>query len=176
MSKPSIGVLFVCLGNICRSPTAHGVFRECVTKLGLSDAIFVDSCGTGAWHAGEPPDSRAVQAARARGYNLSDLRARQFHLNDFARFNYIFAMDGSNLSEINALKPTAHDGVVDLFLRYASVSSNDTEARHFDQTGDTHLEVPDPYYGGDDGFDAVLDMIEVASSLLVNDIRTTHHL
>ena len=173
MSKSSVAVLFVCLGNICRSPTAHGVFQHKVEQAGLAQNIAVDSCGTGAWHAGESPDAHATQAASVRGYDLSSQRARQLQAEDFAQFDYILVMDGNNLSDINALKPAAHQGVVDLMLRYSTLASSaSTEA----QTSHQDFDVPDPYYGGVNGFDQVLDMIEQASVSLLEAIRQQHSL
>ena len=151
-------VLMVCLGNICRSPTAHGVFARQVEEAGLSGHIYVDSCGTGAWHVGEPPDARATAAARLRGYDLSPLRARQFETVDFERFDVILAMDRSNLSHLEALRPEGYAGTVSLFLDYHPAA--------------TTREVPDPYYGGDRGFEEVLDLVEAASRGLLEALRT----
>lgn len=149
-------VLFCCLGNICRSPTAHGVFAAMVVERGLADVIQVDSCGTGGWHVGEPPDRRAAAAAARRGYDLSSLRARQLAPEDFERFDYILAMDRSNLADIRAMTPKAFSGHLGLFLDFA---------------GDPgEREVPDPYYGGDAGFTHVLDLIEAASEGLLREI------
>lgn len=140
-------VLFVCLGNICRSPTAEGVFRARAAKAGL--AAEADSCGTGGWHAGEPPHPPSVKAALRRGYDLSGLRARQLTLADFTAFDHVLVMDRCNLAEARALQPK--DGATpQLFLGYAP------------QHGD---EVPDPWYSGD--FDGVLDMVEAASDGLI---------
>jgi protein-tyrosine phosphatase len=146
-------VLFVCLGNICRSPTAEGVFRERVRRAGLSDRIVVASAGTGDWHVGEPPDRRAIAHAAKRGYDLRKQRARQLCPEDFERFNWILAMDRANLRELSAQRPADFGGHVGLFLEMAP-----------------HLgvaEVPDPYYGGADGFERVLDLIESASDSLL---------
>jgi protein-tyrosine phosphatase len=149
-------VLFVCLGNICRSPTAHGFFQHLVESRGLSDSITVDSCGTGDWHIGHPPDSRASAEALKRGYDLSGLRARQVSPDDFERFDYILAMDQKNLKDLQAICPAGYGGRLDLFLAFA----RDTEL----------TEVPDPYYGGDEGFADVLDLIEDASEGLLEEI------
>ncbi len=149
-------VLFVCLGNICRSPTAHGVFQAMVTDEGLAGQIHVDSCGTGEWHVGEAPDRRASSAARQRGYDLSTLRARQLCTEDFEQFDYILAMDHANLRDIRALAPADYRGRIGLFLEYAH--------------GQAEREVPDPYYGGADGFDHVLDLVEEASRGLLRAI------
>ncbi len=151
-------VLFVCLGNICRSPTAHGIFAGQVRDAGLADSIRVDSCGTGAWHVGEPPDARATAAARRRGYDLSPLRARQFEAGDFQQFDYILAMDRSNLSHLEALRPEGFAGHLGLFLDF--------------HPAPPFGEVPDPYYGGERGFEDVLDLVEAASSGLLEALRS----
>ena len=149
-------VLFVCLGNICRSPTAEGVFRRRVREAGLEERIHIDSAGTGGWHVGKAPDSRTCRAARLRGYDLSGLRARQFQREDFERFDLVLAMDHSNLRHIQAMRPATARAELDLFLR------------RYDMTLD---EVPDPYYGGEDGFEQVLDLIEGASDALLAEIN-----
>lgn len=149
-------VLFVCLGNICRSPTAHGVFRSMVDDRGLTDCIEVDSCGTGGWHIGEAPDRRSTAKAAKRGYDLSDLRARQFQVGDFARFDYILAMDMKNLAALQDMRPADFPGHLGLFLAFAE----NVERR----------EVPDPYYGGANGFSHVLDLVEWASEGLLREI------
>jgi len=146
-------VLFVCLGNICRSPTAEGVFRTTVTRAGLAERIRVDSAGTGDWHVGRPPDSRAIAAARDRGYDLTDLRARQVRRGDFAQFDWILAMDRSNLTALKALRPPAYGGHLGLFLELAPELGV--------------AEVPDPYYGGAPDFVRMLDLIERASEALI---------
>ena len=150
-------VLFVCLGNICRSPTAHGVFQHCVDQAGLSDLIQVDSAGTAAYHVGNSPDPRSMAAARQRGYDLSPLRARQAVEEDFEQFDYILAMDQSNLGNLQRLQPGHYAGHLGLFLEFA---------KQFDE-----VEVPDPYYGGDEGFGHVLDLVEAASEGLLAQIR-----
>lgn len=149
-------VLFVCLGNICRSPTAHGVFEAMVLERGLDDRILVDSCGTGHWHIGHSPDQRAAAEAADRGYDLSHLRARQVEAADFDRFDYILAMDRQNLADLQAMQPSHHSGYLGLFLPFAA--------------GGDYDEVPDPYYGGDAGFTEVLDMVEAASEGLLQEI------
>ncbi len=146
-------ILFVCLGNICRSPAAHGVFREKIRLAGLADRVEIDSAGIGAWHEGEAPDRRMQQAAKHRGYDLGDLSARQTTLNDFSRFDYIFAMDHDNLSVLRQQCPSALQDRIQLFL--SLVTDSDI------------TEVPDPYYGGAAGFDQVLDLVESASDKLV---------
>lgn len=150
-------VLFVCLGNICRSPTAHGVFEEMVSRSGLSQSIAVDSAGTGAWHIGDSPDERASAAAAERGYDLSSLRARQVHTDDYLQFDYILAMDTKNLSHLSELAPENYQGHIGLFLDFHPQRPM--------------RDVPDPYYGGDEGFDEVLDLIEAASRGLLHHVR-----
>jgi len=149
-------VLFVCLGNICRSPTAQGVFEHVVSEAGKENNIVVDSAGTAAWHIGKSPDSRSTEFAARRGYDLSIQRARQFEESDFRKFDYILAMDHENLSNLKKLKPNNFSGKLGLFLHYSSQVDYD--------------EVPDPYYGGDSGFELVLDLIEDASRGLLNEI------
>lgn len=149
-------VLFVCLGNICRSPSAEGVFRRALEQAGLEQRITVDSCGIGDWHAGNPPDARAQAAAERRDINISGLSARQFSRDDFQAFDYILPMDYGNLRDIRAMAPAAHGAHVELFLAFA---------------GTPQGEVPDPYYGGEQGFEDVLDMIEAASQGLIEHIE-----
>ena len=155
-----IKVVFVCLGNICRSPTAEGVFRALVEGQGLGDRIAVDSAGTGAWHVGEAPDPRAQEAARRRGVELSAMRARKATKEDFGTFDYVLAMDRDNLAALKKLCPPGQEHRLGLLLDYAP------EARTRD--------VPDPYYGGGQGFEHVLDLIEAASAGLLAHIRKTH--
>ena len=149
-------VLFVCMGNICRSPTAEGVFRHRLQQAGLLERVTVDSAGTGDWHVGKAPDSRSSQAALQRGYDLSSLRARQVQREDFQRFDLILAMDHDNHARLQALRPASGGAALDLFLRRYELA--------FD-------EVPDPYYGGADGFEQVLDLIEQASDALLVEIK-----
>jgi len=155
-----VKVLFVCLGNICRSPTAEGVFKAMLEREGLSGHVTVDSAGVGSWHIGSPPDRRAQAAARQRGIDLSGQRARQAKADDFLRFDYVIAMDSETHRELSSLCPPGEKGRLHMFMAFAP-----------------HLglaDVPDPYYGGDGGFDAVLDMIEAASAGLLADIRANH--
>jgi len=154
-----IKVLFVCLGNICRSPTAHAVLERKLAMVGLSDVVEVDSAGTAAWHVGKQPDLRSQQAARKRNYDMSHLRARQAMAGDFLEFDYILAMDNQNLENLKSITPAGEKIKCqsDLFLgRYSSLSLT---------------QVPDPYYGGDTGFEAVLDMVEDACDQLIIDIQ-----
>ncbi len=159
--KSSVGVLFVCLGNICRSPSSEGVFRQCVKQENLDFEIHIDSAGTGNYHIGLPPDSRAINAAARRGINLKNLRARQIRSSDFMRYDYIVAMDHQNYSDLVALAPSNHDSRICLFMDFA-------QNAHF-------REIPDPYYGGDAGFEQVLDLITKACIGLIDDIKK-HHL
>ncbi len=149
-------VLFVCLGNICRSPSAEGVFRRAVEQAGLEQRITVDSCGIGDWHVGNPPDARAQAAARRRDIDISGLGARQFSRDDFHAFDYILPMDYGNLRDIRAMEPDAHKAHIELFLAFAGMPQG---------------EVPDPYYGGAQGFEDVLDMIDAASRGLIKHIE-----
>lgn len=154
--QPVVRVLFVCLGNICRSPTAHGVFRAKVREQGLQQRVQIDSCGTGDWHIGHPPDARAAAEAAARGYDIGDLRARQVQATDFRDYDYILAMDEQNLADLRALCPDDYPGYLGLFLPFDPAASV--------------TEVPDPYYGGEEGFALVLDMVEAASDGLLREI------
>ena len=136
-------ILFVCLGNICRSPAAEGVLRNKAKARGID--LVIDSAGTGAWHEGSSPDQRMQKAAKRRGYNLSNQRARAVELADFYSFDYLLAMDLRNHSDLLAMAPPNRECDIRLFLDFA-----DTQTR----------ETPDPYYGGDAGFENVLDLIE----------------
>jgi protein-tyrosine phosphatase len=153
-----VRVLFVCMGNICRSPTAEVVFRHYVEEEGLTDVIHIDSAGTHDYHIGESPDSRTQQAAKKRGYEMSGLRGRQAEAGDFARFDYVLAMDEANLSILQGLRPRDAQGHLGLFLEFAE---------HHNER-----EVPDPYFGGADGFERVLDLVEDASRGLLKNIRS----
>jgi len=159
MVKAEVNVLFVCLGNICRSPTAEGVFRHWIDKAGLDLAVHVDSAGTGNYHIGCPPDSRAIQAAEKRNIDIRLLRARQVRASDFAEFDYIIAMDRQNHDDLMWLAPPDQRGRICLFLDFASRGQD--------------REIPDPYYGGPMGFERVLDMIDDASKGLMTSKGTT---
>lgn len=157
----SIRVLMVCLGNICRSPTAHGVFEKHIQDCGLTDCIKVDSAGTGDWHIGKCPDTRSIKAAAKRGYDLSGQRARQVEATDFLRFDYILAMDSANLRDLERVCPPEFQQNLHLFLEFGS-SAYDS--------------VPDPYYSGVEGFELVLDLVEEASQNLLAKIVKQHDL
>ena len=152
-----VSVLFVCMGNICRSPTAQGVFQQLVDDENLSKVITVDSAGTHAYHAGKKPDARAISIAAKRGYNISKLRARKIAELDFESFDYILAMDDENYSAMLEECDAQHKHKIKLFLRFA------TQVKA--------LEVPDPYYGGLTGFETVLDLVEDASKGLLKYIK-----
>lgn len=150
-------ILFVCTGNICRSPTAEGIFRRMLEEAGFGHQVVVDSAGTGDWHVGEPPDTRAQKAAWARGVDLADLRARQVADADYANFDLILAMDRGHLRDLERTRPDDAMSKISLFLDYAP------------ELGVSDL--PDPYFGDDAGFETVLDMIETAGRGLLADIR-----
>lgn len=156
-----VKVLFVCLGNICRSPTAEGVFRKLVEQEGLLELIEIDSAGTHAYHVGEAPDARAQQAAARRGIDLSPLRGRKATASDIETFDYVLAMDRDNYENLLAISPEHLSSRVQLFLEYATNRPED--------------EVPDPYFGGSGGFERVLDMVEEAAEGLLADIRRQHN-
>jgi protein-tyrosine phosphatase len=152
----SVSVLFVCMGNICRSPTAEGVFRHFLVEAGLDSTIQVDSAGTHAYHVGEPPDRRARAAAERRGFSLDHIRARRLDGADFERFDYLLAMDRDNLSLLRELGDPKYHDKIRLFLDFA---------------GGQESEVPDPYYGGAAGFERVLDLVEEASRGLLETLQ-----
>ena len=150
-------VLFVCMGNICRSPMAEGVFRHLIRQAGLDDIVKVESAGTHAFHAGEAPDKRAQATAAKRGYDISDLRARQVEDIDFERFDLILAMDWDNLSLLQQTGPKKAHHKLQLLMRFATEHESAT--------------IPDPYYGGEAGFDHVLDLLEDACANLLRELR-----
>lgn len=158
MSK--VKVLFVCMGNICRSPTAEGVFAKRLKEEGLDNVVAIDSAGTHAYHVGEEPDPRAQHSAAKRGVELSHLRARRVKPEDFEIFDYVLAMDRDNLTGLETICPPGAKSRPHLFLSYAPHLEFD--------------EVPDPYYGGPNGFERVLDMVEEATEGLLQDIRMRH--
>ncbi|WP_336071010.1 low molecular weight protein-tyrosine-phosphatase [Nitratireductor rhodophyticola] len=152
-AKPRTSILFVCLGNICRSPLAEGVFRSAVTERGRHADFMIDSAGTGAWHVGSAPDPRSIEIARRFGVDISMQRARQVNARDFERFDLLLGMDRNNVRTLRERAPEAAAGKIHLFLNYAD--------------GRT-LDIPDPYYGGDDGFASVYQTIREASEALLS--------
>lgn len=147
------------MGNICRSPTADAVFRYFVKESGVDHMIEVDSAGTHAYHIGDPPDQRTQNTALKRGYKMHDLRARAVQASDFEEFDYILAMDKENLNLLQQRSPQQHVNKIKLFMQYS-------------KNADLGIEVPDPYFGGHQGFELVLDMIEEASQGLLAHLRT----
>ena len=156
----SVSLLMVCMGNICRSPTAHGVMRARIAARGWQDWVQVDSCGTHAYHVGEPADTRAQQHALQRGYDLSDLRARQVSSADFRRHTMILAMDHENMARLEQLCPPALQHKLQLLTQFC--------IRHRSST------VPDPYYGGANGFEKVLDLVEDACDGVLDHLARLH--
>ena len=154
-----IQVLFVCMGNICRSPTAHGVFQSLVDENGLTEYIHVDSAGTHSYHIGNPPDPRSQATAQRRGVDLSTLSARRFVSSDFRDFDYLLAMDNNNLADMLAIKPDDGRARAELMLAYSQRFAE--------------REIPDPYFGND-GFELVYDMIDDAARGLLEKIRQRH--
>ena len=150
-------VLFVCMGNICRSPLAEGIFSHLVEKREIADQFVVDSAGTGGWHAGNTPDERSVAIARSHGIDISSQKARQVRPDDFEAFDLIFAMDGDNLSKLLAICPKQHAHKVHLLSDYATGRSSN---------------VPDPYYGGEDGFQTVYTMLFSGCMSLIGKLET----
>ncbi len=150
-------ILFVCLGNICRSPTAEAIFHTLLKERGLVELFDIDSAGTGDWHIGQPPDQRAQKAAKLRGYDISALRGRQVTTEDFNRFDYILAMDFENLKNLQTMRPEGSKADVQMFLSFAPSLKESC--------------VPDPYYGNGSGFDTVIDMLEVASQCFLTKLN-----
>lgn len=146
-------ILFVCLGNICRSPLAEGVFAETARAAGRESAFLIDSAGTGAWHVGSPPDPRSIEIAARNGIDISTQRARKVAPDDFERFDLILGMDSSNVADLRAHAPGLRSGRIHLFLDYA---------------GGHQRDIPDPYYGGPDGFAKVYRMIREASEAMLS--------
>ena len=153
-----IKVLFVCMGNICRSPTAEAVFRHQVKAAGFDQAIHIDSAGTHDYHIGEPPDERAQNAAVRRGYDMKELRARQVYMRDFEVFHHILAMDKDNLAILKQQCPPQYRHKLGLLMQHSEKFPE-------------RKEVPDPYFGGRQGFEEVLDMVEEAGQELLDYIR-----
>ena len=157
--KSTIRILFVCMGNICRSPTAEGAFRHVVEEAGLSDRFQIDSAGTHAYHVGEPADRRARAAAERRGISLEGISARRVESKDFQQFDYVLAMDRLNHVTLVDRADAEHHDKIRLFLEFAPGTDD---------------EVPDPYYGGSAGFERVLDLVEEASRGLLETLRERH--
>ena len=153
-----VSVLFICTGNICRSPTAQGVFEHRVTAAGLRGKIFVDSAGTHGFHVGRQPDERAQRAALRRGIDLSRQRSRRIVAEDFTSFDYLIGMDHDNMRALHAACPQAYSDKLALLMAF--VAAADVE------------EVPDPYYGGSRGFEQVLDLVEQAADALLDHVRS----
>jgi protein-tyrosine phosphatase len=152
-SGTAVAVLFVCLGNICRSPTAEGVFRAALNRAGIANRVRAESAGLGDWHVGAPPDKRAIDAARRRGYDLSTLRGRKVEKEDFLRFDWILCMDESNLRTLNEMKPDDFSGLSRAPARLRSRAGRSRSSR--------------PLLRGAEGFDRVLDLIEASAAGLV---------
>lgn len=152
-----IAILFVCLGNICRSPVAEGIFRKKIEDAGLSDKVIIDSAGTAAWHVGKPPDPRMTSAANIRGYDLTPLRARQAIADDFDKFDFIIAMDHENYDNLMDIRPPSARANLAMFLDFAE---------HITET-----QVPDPYFGGERGFYHVIDLVENAADGLIKSLE-----
>ena len=152
-----VSVLFICTGNICRSPTAQGVFEHKLAEAGLESRVYVDSAGTHGFHKGHQPDDRAQRAALRRGFDLSRQRSRRVMADDFESFDYVIGMDYDNMHVLQQICPQAHSEKLSLFMAF--VESAPVE------------EVPDPYYGGSHGFEQVLDLVEQASEALLEHVR-----
>ncbi|MCA1368955.1 low molecular weight phosphotyrosine protein phosphatase [Bradyrhizobium sp. BRP14] len=155
--KP-VRILFVCLGNICRSPLAEGVMRELAKRAGCGQTIVVDSAGIGAWHVGDPPDRRSIAIARAQGIDIAGLRGRKIAMADFSDFDLILGMDGSNVRDLRRLAPSAAAHKVHLFLHYAQGRNED---------------VPDPYYEAAEAFEALYQALEAGCSSLLAKLERT---
>jgi protein-tyrosine phosphatase len=158
MKKSKVSLLFVCLGNICRSPTAEAVFRKKVVDAKLNDRFFIDSAGTAGYHIGAAPDARAIDKGSQRGYDLTSITARKVSVDDYLDFDYIIAMDNQNLAYLNAHNTDSDSVRIQLMRQSSGVTTGG-------------LDVPDPYYGGEQGFDEVLDILEISAQNLLNDIQ-----
>lgn len=154
-----VKILFVCTGNICRSPTAEGVFRHLTQAAGIEDRFRIDSAGTDSYHVGDGPDRRAVKIAARHGVSLDGQRARALRPEDFNTFDYLFAMDGGHLFDMQSRAPAGHNGKVELFLAAAGHSAQD---------------VPDPWYGNESDFENVFDLVHSASVALLAKLREAH--
>ena len=158
----AVKILFVCMGNICRSPTAHGVMQHKINARKLGEQISIDSAGTHAYHVGEKSDPRSRTAAKQKGIDMEFIRARKISINDYDEFDYILAMDEQNLELIHYYAPQNHAAKIELFLSFA-VASND-----LDQSS-----VPDPYYGGDQGFEDVFKLVDCGCDALIEHVLST---
>jgi len=156
-----VKILFVCMGNICRSPTAQGLFQQMIREQGLDKRILVDSAGTHSYHIGNPPDSRSQAVARRRGIDLSKLRSRRLVRDDFIKFDYLLGMDSDNIADMHAIRPDEASAQLQLMLEYSKRYSQ--------------RDIPDPYFGND-GFEMVFDMIDDASRGLLEHIRSEHEI
>lgn len=152
-----LSVLFICTGNICRSPTAQGIFEHKLAQAGLDRKVFVDSAGTHGFHVGNKPDARARRAAARRGFDLSRQRSRRIETHDFVRFDYVVGMDHANMAALHERCPAAHRDKLSLLLQFMPAAELE--------------EVPDPYYGGSEGFERVLDLLDGAADALLEDVR-----
>ena len=160
MEQKKVRVLFVCMGNICRSPLAHGFFEQLVAQAGLGTGIEVDSAGTHSYHVGAPPDERAQKSALRRGFDIGQQRARRAQASDFEQFDYVLAMDEENFRNLEHLSGGTYSHKLKLLLEFAPQLNE--------------REVPDPYYGGASGFERVIDLVEEAARGLLADIRQRH--
>ncbi len=159
MKSKNINLLFVCLGNICRSPAAEGIMKKMIKEEKLDDRVFIDSAGTSNWHEGRLPDERMQQHGSKRGYNFNST-ARTFRSSDFEKFDYIIVMDTNNYNNVKKLAVTQED--VDKIHRMTDFSIDFSDQDH----------VPDPYYGGDDGFNFVMDLLEDAAKGLMKEVKS----
>ena len=153
-------LLFVCMGNICRSPTAHGVMQSLVDRKALDEQILVESAGTHAYHVGEKSDSRSRETAKARGIDMESIRAQKISISDYDEYDYILAMDEDNLELINYYAPENHSAQIALFLSFAKAAGKTDQ-----------LIVPDPYYGGETGFEKVFDLVELGCDALLEHLH-----
>ena len=158
----TIHIVFVCLGNICRSPSAQGILEKLIADAGLENKITVDSCGTAAFNVGKNPDPRAIAACERSGYSIEKQIARQIHADDYANANYIISMDNINMMSVKAWAPDDYSGTLSLFMRYGGSSE--------------HAQVPDPYYHEADKFDGTVKVLEKAAIGLLKFVREKHAL
>lgn len=162
MKNRKIGVLFVCLGNICRSPSAQGILQEKVNQLGIGEHFHIDSCGTAPFNVGKSPDARAMRVTKEYGYDISSQIARQIEESDFHQFDFIIPMDRKNLMNLSGWKPSNFEGEMELFMHY-----------HPKNLGNT--QIPDPYHEGEEAFHPIIKVIEDASDGLIQHIRDKYN-